>query len=54
MWPPFVLILLPVGNDSSGFNQVLEPADTKAFFAQLAVETLRLGVLRGLAWLDVD
>ncbi len=53
MWPPFVVIATPSGDYPPGFEQVLEPADAKAL-AQLAVETLHVGVLRGLAWLDVN
>jgi hypothetical protein len=39
MWPPLVVIVAPVGDDSSCLEQVLEPVDVKALFAQLAVET---------------
>ena len=54
MWPPFVVIPSPVGDDPSCFKQILEPADAKALLSQLAVEALHVGVLRGLARLDVD
>ena len=54
MGPPFVVIATPCGDDSPGFEQVLEPADAQALLAQLAVETLHVGVLRGLARLDVN
>ena len=53
MWPPFVVIVSPVGDDSFCFEQILEPADTKSFLAQLAAETLYKSILRGLARLDV-
>lgn len=53
MWPPFVVIATPVVDDPPCFKQVLEPADAQALLAQLAVETLHVGVLRGLARLDV-
>ena len=54
MGPAFVVIAPPIGDDSSGLEQVLEPADAQALLAQLAVETLHVGVLRGLARLDVN
>ncbi len=54
MGPPFVVIAAPSGDDPPGFEQVLEPADAKALLAQLAVETLHIGILRGLAWGFVD
>jgi hypothetical protein len=53
MGSPFVVIVTPSGDDSPGLEQVLEPADAKTFFAQLAVEALHIGILRGLARLDV-
>lgn len=52
MWPPFVVIAAPVGDDSPGLEEVLEPADTQAFLAQLAVEPLHVCVPCGLARLD--
>ena len=54
VWPPLVVILAPVRDDPPGLEQVLEPADAKALLAQLAVETLHVGVLRGLSRLDVN
>ena len=54
VWPPLVVVVAPAGDDPSCFEQVLEPADAKTFLTQLAVETLHVGVLRGLARLDVD
>lgn len=54
MWPGLVVIPAPVGDDLPSFEQILEPADTQAFFAQLAVKALHICVLRGLAGLDVD
>ena len=53
VWPPFVVVVSPVGDDPSCFKQVLEPADAQAFLAQLAVETLHVGILCGLARLDM-
>src|SRR5579885_2523775 len=54
MGPPFVVIATPSGDNPPGFEQVLEPADAKALLTQLAVETLHVGILRGLARLDVN
>jgi hypothetical protein len=54
MWPPFVVIATPGGDDPSGVEQVLEPTDAKALLALLAVETLQVGVVRRLARLDVN
>ena len=53
MWPPFVVIATPGGDDPPCLEEVLEPADAQAFLAQFAVEALHVGVLRGLARLDV-
>ena len=53
MRPPLVVIVAPVGDGPSCLEQVLEPADAQALLAQLAVEALHVGVLRGLAGLDV-
>ena len=54
MRPPFVVVATPGGDDPSGFEQILEPADAKALLTQLTVETLHVGILRGLARLDVN
>ena len=54
MWPPLVVVVAPVGDDPPCFEQILEPADAKAFLAQFAVKVLHVGVLRGLARLDVN
>jgi len=54
MGPPLVVIATPGGDDPPGFEQVLKPTDAQALLAQLAVETLQVGVLRGLARLDVN
>lgn len=53
MWPPFVVIATPSGDDSPGLEQVLEPADAQTLLAHLAVETLHVSVLRGFAKLNV-
>lgn len=54
MRPCVVVVLPPAGKNAPRLKQVLKPADTQALFAQLAVEALNVGVLRGLAGLDVD
>jgi hypothetical protein len=52
--PVFVVIPAPGSDDASCFEEVLEPVDAQALLAQLAVEALHKGVLRGLTGLDVN
>ena len=52
--PALVVIAMPIGDDSSGLEQVLEPVNSQTFLAQLPVKTLHDTILRGLARLDVN
>jgi hypothetical protein len=54
VWTLPVVVASAVGDDSSCFEQVLEPADAEAFFAQFAVEALPIAILRRLARLCVN
>ncbi len=54
MWSSFVVIMPPVGDDTSSLEEVLEPTDSQAFLAQLAVKALHVAILRRLAGLDMD
>ena len=52
--PALVVIAPPIGDDSSGLEQVLEPVNSQTFLAQLPVKTLHDTILRGLSGLDVN
>lgn len=54
MRPLLVVIASPVGDDSPGFEQVMEPADAQAFITQFSIEALDIAILRWLARLGVD
>ena len=54
MRPALVVIAMPIGDDSSGLEQVLEPVNSQTFLAQLPVKTLHDTILRGLSGLDVN
>ena len=53
MGPVVVVVVAPVLDNDSGFEQVREVLDVEAFVSEAAVERLDMGVLPGGAGLDV-
>lgn len=54
MWVVVVVSVLPVGGHAPDFVQAGEDVAVAHLGSQRAIEAFDIGVLGGLAWLDVD